>query len=77
MSWGENILRLRTRLGLTQRQVADAVGVTVQTISNWETGESKPRLSPEQTLALCEVLQCSLKELVAATKNSPKEKEQN
>jgi len=70
MSWSENILKLRTRLGLTQRQVAQAVGVTDQTISNWETGTYKPRLTPEQTLALCQALQCSLEELVAATRDT-------
>lgn len=75
MSWSENILRLRVRVGLTQRQVAQLVGVTDQTISNWETGTYKPRLTPEQTLALCQVLQCSLEELVAATRDTPQKKE--
>ena len=66
MSAGENIMNLRKRLKLTQRQLAEAVGVTDQTISNWEKEVYTPTLTPSQTLALCKVLQCSLEELVAA-----------
>ncbi len=67
MGSGEKIVNLRKRLKLTQRQVAQAVGVTDQTVSNWEIGVYKPRLTPAQTLALCHVLKCSLEELVAVT----------
>ncbi|OWY64513.1 transcriptional regulator [cyanobacterium TDX16] len=67
MGSGEKIMNLRKRLNLTQRQVALAVGVTDQTVSNWEKGVYKPRLTPAQTLALCQILRCSLEELVAVT----------
>lgn len=60
---GEQIMRLRNRAGLTQRQVADALGKTDQTVSNWENGVRVPRLTPPETLALCRVLRCSLEEL--------------
>ena len=68
MSWSDNILRLRERSNLTQKQLSEAVGVTVQTISNWETGRNRPRLDPVQMLALCQILQCSLEELADAMK---------
>lgn len=67
MGSGEKIMNLRKRQNLTQRQLAQAVGVTDQTISNWEQGVYKPRLTPAQTLALCRILECSLEELVAVT----------
>jgi DNA-binding XRE family transcriptional regulator len=67
LSSGAEIMNLRKRLNLTQRQVAQAVGVTDQTVSNWEQGIYTPRLTPSQTLALCQTLQCSLEELVVAT----------
>lgn len=57
------LMKLRERTGKTQRQVAEAVGVTVQTVSNWETGRRKPTLTPEQTLKLCQTLECTLEEL--------------
>ena len=66
MGWGEKISNLRKRLHLTQREVAKAVGVDDQTISNWEQGKSKPKLDPAQTFALCKVLQYSLEELASA-----------
>lgn len=63
MNSGRELMRLRKRLGLTQKQVADAVGVTDQTVSNWEAGRFEPRLTISQMQALCRVLQCSLDEL--------------
>jgi DNA-binding XRE family transcriptional regulator len=54
---------LREKAGLTQRQVAAAIGVTVQTISNWETGFRRPKLYLEQLYSLCETLSCTLGEL--------------
>ncbi|VEP14144.1 putative transcriptional regulator [Hyella patelloides LEGE 07179] len=53
----------RKELGLTQRQVAEAVGVTVQTVSNWETGLYNPKLTLEQVDKLCQVLQSDIKEV--------------
>lgn len=43
-SWSaESIAELRGRLGLTQAEMADALGVRQQTISEWETGRYLPR----------------------------------
>ena len=39
----ERIQTLRRHLGLTQRGLADRLGTRQQTISEWETGEHKPR----------------------------------
>jgi DNA-binding transcriptional regulator YiaG len=39
----ESIARLRARLGLTQSEMARALGVRQQTISEWETGRYAPR----------------------------------
>ena len=55
----------RKELNLTQRQVAETVGVTVQTVSNWETGTYQPKLTIEQTDKLCDVLKTDIKGLKA------------
>jgi DNA-binding XRE family transcriptional regulator len=56
--------RRRDELNLTQRDVALAINVSVQTISNWETGRFKEvRLSLPQVKALCRVLQWSIDDL--------------
>ena len=54
----------RDELGLTQRDVAVAVDVSVQTVSNWETGRYRgARLTLPQVKALCRVLQWSIEDL--------------
>ncbi len=43
--FGENIKRLRTEKGMTQETLANFLGVTFQTISKWERGETYPDIS--------------------------------
>jgi transcriptional regulator with XRE-family HTH domain len=57
------LVRLRRSHGLTQKQIADALGITVQTVSNWEVGRAEPKLTIRQFKALLRVLQCSVDEL--------------
>lgn len=54
----------RKKLGLSQREIAIAVGITDQTISNWEKGVYTPRLSPQQFKALADKMGVSMNELV-------------
>jgi DNA-binding transcriptional regulator YiaG len=61
--FGQIMLGLRVQVGLTQREVAIALGVTDQTVSNWEVGQRMPRLTPKQMLTLCRTLKCELEEL--------------
>ena len=43
-AWDAEAVRaLRQRLGLTQRKMADELGVRQQTVSEWETGVYRPR----------------------------------
>lgn len=44
MSLGETIHRLRTEQNLSQDGLADALGVSRQSISKWETNRSVPDL---------------------------------
>lgn len=54
---------LRTQEGLTQRELAIAVGVTETTIANWEKGRSGLDWIVK-LLKLCQALNCSLEDLV-------------
>lgn len=57
---------LRKRAGLTQQQVADALGVSRVTVSNWEMGrygKEPVKLSVRQTKTLCALLGVTLEEL--------------
>lgn len=40
---GERLARARLAAGLTQREVADRIGVKESTIGKWESGETSPR----------------------------------
>lgn len=53
----ERIVELRTKLGLTQSQLAERLGVTYVTVSRWETGQRKPnRLAQKALLALARTI---------------------
>lgn len=62
----QTLVNLRKQAGLTQKQVAEALGLTVATISYWETGVKEPRLDFVQTKKLTELYQCSLDDLAEA-----------
>ena len=49
---GQDIQTLRRHLGLTQRQLADQLGVRQQTISEWETGMYLPRGASSTLLSI-------------------------
>ena len=57
------LMNKRKILGLTQRQIANVIGVTDQAVSDWERGVRTPKLSPRQTADLCKTLQVSIEEL--------------
>ena len=42
MSLGSNLYQARKKAGLSQEGVAERLGVSRQTISKWETGETCP-----------------------------------
>jgi DNA-binding XRE family transcriptional regulator len=50
------LMRLRTLRRCSQKELAKAVGVSRQTISNWENGRVEPALTLSQYKALCKVL---------------------
>jgi DNA-binding transcriptional regulator YiaG len=57
------LMRLRRKRSLTQKQLADALGVTETTIRNWESGRSIPKLTPVQFKKLLKILQITVDEL--------------
>lgn len=59
----------RKELRLKQDQVAETVGVSRQTISNWERGIGIPTLTPSQMLRLITITQTTLQELVEVTQS--------
>lgn len=62
MAVGNRIYELRKNEKLSQEKLAEKIGVTRQTISNWELNESSPDL--KQAKELSSVFNISLDELV-------------
>ena len=52
MTIGEEMTRFRAKNNLTQKELADIVGVTVQTICNVETGQQTPSRVTEQKIRI-------------------------
>ena len=51
MTFGENLQRLRKEKGLSQEDVAQALFVSRQTISKWETDKAEPGVDNLKALA--------------------------
>ncbi len=52
-AWNSASVRaLREQLGLTQQELADELNVRQQTVSEWETGQYRPRGASEKLLSL-------------------------
>ena len=62
MNLGETICRLRTQAGLSQSDLADALEVSRQSVSKWETNASVPDL--DKLIRMSEFFRVSLDELV-------------
>lgn len=62
MTLGENIARLRAAKNRSQGELADALDVSRQSVSKWETDASVPEL--DRLVQLSELFNVSLDELV-------------
>ena len=62
MKFGENLKHLRKLKKISQERLAERVGVSRQSVSKWETGESYPEMS--NILELCKIFNCNINDLV-------------
>lgn len=62
MDYELHLKDVRIARGMTQRELAEAVNVTVGAVSQWESGTAKPTAT--NLLALMLALDCGLDELV-------------
>jgi transcriptional regulator with XRE-family HTH domain len=66
---------LRKRAGLTVKAVAEALDVTITTVTRWESGTSTPTLSLKQTSTLMKLYGCSVDQLDKAFTKARRERE--
>lgn len=74
MTLGERIYRLRTGKEMSQGDLADALEVSRQSISKWETNGSVPEL--DKLVKLSEIFGISLDELVTGKEKAQQEKQE-
>ena len=65
MTLGERIYERRAARNLSQTDLADALGVSRQSVSKWETDASVPDL--DKLVKMCELFEISLDQLVRGT----------
>lgn len=68
----DNIQKFRKRIGMTQEELAEKLGVTFQAVSKWENAKSTPDILFLPTMA--ELFNCSIDDLFSyVSKNNRQE----
>lgn len=62
MKFGENLQKLRKEKGISQEQLAEQLGVTRQSVSKWESGNSYPEM--DKIVAICNLFHCDMDILI-------------
>jgi len=65
MGFGDKLINLRKQNKMTQEEMAEKLGITRQTVSNWELNQTKPDL--EQLMGISRLYNISLDELANNT----------
>ena len=64
----KNLRSIRLKQGITQKQVADCLNVSVQSISKWEKGDALPSIEFLPKMAEC--LKCEINDFFASNSES-------
>lgn len=62
MKFGENLYNLRKSKKMSQEILAENVGVSRQSVSKWENGESYPEM--DHILKICKIFHCKINDLI-------------
>ena len=73
MTLGQKLKKLRTDKNLTQKDLADQLHVTFQTISKWENDENEPDIATLKELA--KLYGCSVDYLISEDEQEPSKEE--
>ena len=68
MSFAWNLKTARSQSGLTQEELATAIGVSQKTVSSWEKGRTDPSI--EETIKICKALNCPMETLTGVVMRS-------
>jgi transcriptional regulator with XRE-family HTH domain len=62
----KNIKNFREQKGISQSELAERLNVTIQAVSNWETGKTQPDIDTLRKIA--DILEVSIDELIYGNK---------
>ena len=62
MKFGENLYHLRKDAKMSQEVLAEKVGVSRQSVSKWENGETYPEM--DNLLKICKIFHCKLNDII-------------
>ena len=74
MTFGQKLKKLRTEKNLTQKDLADQLHVTFQTVSKWESDINEPDFSTLKEIA--KLLDCSIEYLFSEDEQPVEEPQQ-
>lgn len=75
MTLGQKLKKLRSLKGLTQKELADKLHVSFQTVSKWENGENEPDIATLKELAA--LFNCSVDYLIGSEQEGLAPTQQN
>ena len=62
MKFGEKLMQLRKKQGLSQEELAEKLGVSRQSVSKWESNNTYPET--EKIIQICNIFDCSMDDLI-------------
>ncbi len=75
MKLSDNIKRIRKENNLSQEQLAEKLGVSRQSVSKWESGQSYPEM--DKMLKICDMFNYNINDLLNENINEVKEEKQS
>lgn len=72
MNLADNLKKIRKENQLSQEQLAEKLGVSRQSVSKWESGQSYPEM--DKVLQICQIFHLNLNELINENLNEVTEK---
>ena len=69
MSIGENIKKARIDAGLSQKQLGERLGITAQSVAQWETGRREPKY--QSIVKIADALNVPVSLLYGISENDP------
>ena len=62
MKFGDKLILLRKKKGLSQEELAEKLGVSRQSVSKWESNNTYPET--DKIIQICNIFDCSMDDLI-------------